>query len=115
MMLDWRGFVAEATGANVFFVKDREIHTPKVDAILNGLTRLTMIDLAKARGYEVVIRDIKPEELSGFSECFLTGTAAEVTPVSEVGEYRFTPGAATLTLMDDYYRMVRRLPRAEAA
>lgn len=115
MMLDWRGFIAEATGANVFFVKDREIHTPKVDAILNGITRLTMIDLCKARGYDVVIRDIKPEELSSFSECFLTGTAAEVTPVSEVGEHRFTPGAATLTLMDDYYRLVRRMPRAEAA
>jgi branched-chain amino acid aminotransferase len=115
MMLDWRGYVAEATGANVFFVKDREIHTPKVDAILNGITRLTVIDLAKAKGLEVVVRDIKPEELSGFSECFLTGSAAEVTPVSEIGEYRFTPGAITLGLMDDYYRLVRRLPRAAAA
>jgi branched-chain amino acid aminotransferase len=74
-----------------------------------------MIDLAKARGFDVVVRDIKPEELSSFSECFLTGTAAEVTPVSEVGEHRFTPGHATLTLMDDYSRLVRRQPRAEAA
>ena len=115
MMLDWRGFVAEATGANVFFVKDREIHTPKVDAILNGITRLTLIDLARERGYDVVIRDIKPEELSGFNECFLTGSAAEVTPVSEIGDCRFTPGAASLGLMDDYYRLVRRLPRAVAA
>ncbi len=114
MMLDWRGFIAEATGANVFFVKDREIHTPKVDAILNGITRLTLIDLARERGYEVVVRDIKPEELASFSECFLTGTAAEVTPVSEIGEYRFTPGAITLGLMDDYYRLVRRLPRESA-
>ncbi|MBS0294814.1 MAG: branched-chain amino acid aminotransferase [Proteobacteria bacterium] len=115
LMLDWRGYVAEATGANVFFVKGKEIHTPKVDAILNGITRLTLIDLAKERGYEVVVRDIKPEELSSFQECFLTGTAAEVTPVSEIGEYRFTPGAASLGLMDDYFRLVRRLPRAEAA
>ena len=114
MMLDWRGFIAEATGANVFFVKDREIHTPKVDAILNGITRLTLIDLAHERGYDVVVRDIKPEELSSFSECFLTGTAAEVTPVSEVGEYRFTPGAISLGLMDDYYRLVRRMPREGA-
>jgi branched-chain amino acid aminotransferase len=115
MMLDWRGFIAEATGANVFFVKDREIHTPKVDAILNGITRLTLIDLARERGYEVVIRDIRPEELSTFQECFLTGTAAEVTPVAEIGEHRFTPGTACMTLMDDYYRLVRRMPRAEAA
>jgi branched-chain amino acid aminotransferase len=115
MMLDWRGFIAEATGANVFFVKGREIHTPKVDAILNGITRLTVIELAKARGYEVIIRDIKPEELSSFQECFLTGTAVEVTPVSEVGEYRFTPGAVSLGLMDDYARLVRRQPKAEAA
>jgi len=115
MMLDWRGFIAEATGANVFFVEGREIHTPKVDAILNGITRLTVIELAKARGYEVVVRDIKPEELSRFQECFLPGTAVEVTPVSEVGEYRFTPGAVSLGLMDDYARLVRRQPKAEAA
>jgi branched-chain amino acid aminotransferase len=115
MMLDWRGFIAEATGANVFFVKDRQIHTPKVDAILNGITRLTLIDLARERGYEVVVRDIKPEELSTFQECFVTGTAAEVTPVGEIGEYKFTPGAVSLGLMDDYHRLVRRLPKAEAA
>jgi branched-chain amino acid aminotransferase len=115
MMLDWRGSIAEATGANVFFVKGKELHTPKVDAILNGITRLTIIDLAKAAGYEVVVRDIKPEELSGFSECFLTGTAAEVTPVSEIGDYRFTPGAVSLGLMDDYHRLVRRMTKAEVA
>jgi branched-chain amino acid aminotransferase len=115
MMLDWRGFIAEATGANVFFVKGRQIHTPKVDAILNGITRLTVIDLAKAKGYEVIARDIRPEELADFDECFLTGTAVEVTPVAEIGEYRFTPGAATLGLMDDYARLVRRQPAAAAA
>lgn len=115
MMLDWRGFIAEATGANVFFARDRELHTPKVDAILNGITRLTLIDLARERGYEVVVRDIRPEEMAEFQECFLTGTAAEVTPVSEVGDYRFKPGAASLGLMDDYARLVRRQPRVQAA
>jgi branched-chain amino acid aminotransferase len=115
MMLDWRGFIAEATGANVFFVKGDEVHTPKVDAILNGITRLTVIDLAKARGYKVHVRDIAPEELAGFDECFLTGTAVEVTPVSEIGQYRFTPGAVSLTLMDDYARLVRRQPASAAA
>ncbi len=85
MMLDWRGQVAEATGANIFFVKDGVIHTPTPDCFLNGITRQTVIDLAKRRGFEVVERAIMPEELAGFEECFLTGTAAEVTPVSEIG------------------------------
>jgi branched-chain amino acid aminotransferase len=115
MMLDWRGFIAEATGANVFFVKGREIHTPKVDAILNGITRLTVIDLARASGYEVVTRDIRPEELGDFDECFVTGTAAEVTPVGEIGDFRFTPGEAALGLMDRYARLVRRQPLEAAA
>jgi branched-chain amino acid aminotransferase len=115
MMLDWRGYVAEATGANVFFVKGREIHTPKVDAILNGITRLTVIDLARAAGYEVTARDIRPEELADFDECFVTGTAAEVTPVGEIGQYRFTPGEASLGLMERYARLVRRQPLEAAA
>ncbi len=108
MMLDWRGYVAEATGANVFFVQDGVIHTPPVDAILDGITRQTIIAMAQAKGLEVVVRHIRPEELAGFSECWLTGTAAEVTPVSEIGEYRFKPGAITLGLMEDYSRLVRR-------
>lgn len=107
LMLDWRGFVAEATGANVFFVKDGVIHTPDVSNILNGITRQTVIDLAKAKGIEVVVRDILPEELSGFTECFLTGSAAEVTPVGVVGEYTFTPGEISLGLMEDYEKLVR--------
>ena len=107
MMLDWRGNVAEATGANVFFVKDGVIHTPPIDSILDGITRQTVIAMAQAKGIEVVVRDILPEELSGFTECFLTGTAVEVTPVSEIGDYRFTPGALTLELMNDYSRLVR--------
>ncbi len=108
MMLDWRGYVAEATGANVFFVQDGVIHTPPTDAILDGITRRTVIGLAEAKGIEVVVRHIRPEELSTFSECFLTGTAAEVTPVAQVGEYTFTPGDLSLGLMEDYGRLVRR-------
>jgi len=107
MMLDWRGYIAEATGANVFFVQNGVLHTPRVDHILDGITRQTVIEMAQAKGVEVVIRDILPEELAGFSECFLTGSAAEVTPVSEIGDYRFTPGELSLTLMDDYGKLVR--------
>ncbi len=109
MMLDWRGYVAEATGANVFFVQDGVIHTPDVTHILNGITRQTVIDIARAKGIEVVVRHIRPEELSTFSECFLTGSAAEVTPVQSIGDYKFTPGDLSLTLMDDYGKLVRRI------
>lgn len=108
LMLDWRGYVAEATGANVFFVRNGALHTPRVDHILNGITRQTVIEMAQARGIEVIVRDILPEELGDFSECFLTGSAAEVTPVGQVGDYRFTPGALSLSLMDDYGKLVRR-------
>jgi branched-chain amino acid aminotransferase len=106
MMLDYRGQVAEATGANIFFVKDGVIHTPTPDCFLNGITRQTVIELARRRGYEVIERAIMPEELSGFSECFLTGSAAEVTPVSEIGPYRFTPATISETLMNDYMKEV---------
>lgn len=108
MMLDWRGYVAEATGANVFFIQDGVIHTPDVTHILNGITRQTVIDIARSKGIDVVVRHIRPEELSTFSECFLTGSAAEVTPVQLIGEYTFTPGDISLTLMDDYGKLVRR-------
>ena len=107
MMLDYRGYVAEATGANIFFVADGVIHTPLADCFLNGLTRQTVIDLARARGFEVIERHILPEEMTQFSECFITGSAAEVTPVSEIGEYRFTPGNVSLSLMEDYSQLVR--------
>ena len=113
MMLDYRGQVAEATGANIFFVKDGVIHTPVPDCFLDGITRRTVIELAKRRGYQVVERAILPEELSDFSECFLTGSAAEVTPVSEIGPYRFTPGTICETLMNDYMKEV--YPVAAAA
>ena len=115
MMLDWRGYVAEATGANVFFVRDGELHTPPVDAILDGITRRTVMALAEARGVKVHVRLFKPEELATFSECFVTGTAAEVTPVSEIGEYRFTPADLSLSLMEEYGRLVRRQTEAVAA
>ena len=102
MMLDWRGQVAEATGANIFFVKDGEVHTPTPDCFLDGITRRTVIGLAKRRGIVVNERAIMPDELEGFEEAFLCGTAAEVTPVAEIGQWHFTPGAITKTLMDDY-------------
>ena len=107
MMLDYRGLVAEATGANIFFVKDGVLHTPIPDCFLNGLTRQSVIGIAKARGVTVIERHIKPEELTDFTECFLTGSAAEVTPVSEIGPYRFKPGALTETLMNAYADEVR--------
>lgn len=102
MMLDWRGQVAEATGANIFFVQEGVIHTPTPDCFLDGITRRTVIDLAKRRGWEVRERAILPEELEGFTECFLTGSAAEVTPVAEIGPHRFTPSDVCRTLMEDY-------------
>ena len=107
MMLDWRGQVAEATGANIFFVKDGKIHTPTADCFLDGITRRTAIGLAKDRGLEVIQRAIMPEELEGFEQCFLTGTAAEVTPVSEIGPYKFEVGEIARTLMSDYSAAVQ--------
>jgi branched-chain amino acid aminotransferase len=114
LMFDYRGYVAEATGANVFFVKDGELHTPTPDCFLNGLTRQSVIAIAKARQIKVVERHIKPEELTGFSECFLTGSAAEVTPVSEIGPYRFKPGALTEGLMTAYADEVRGVATVSA-
>ncbi len=113
LMLDWRGYIAEGTGANIFLIKDGVLHTPTPDCFLDGITRRTVIDLAKKRGYEVVERHIKPEELADFTECFITGTAAEVTPVSEIGEYRFQVGDITTTLMEDYLNLVQ--PQRAAA
>ncbi|AWM86210.1 branched-chain amino acid aminotransferase [Microvirga sp. 17 mud 1-3] len=113
LMLDWQGRVAECTGANVFFVKDGALHTPIADCFLDGITRQTVIELAKRRGIEVVERRIMPEEMAGFSECFITGSAAEVTPVAEIATYTFTPGALTKTLLEDYEAEVQ--PKAKAA
>ncbi|MCJ2005753.1 branched-chain amino acid aminotransferase [Methylobacterium sp. E-041] len=113
LMLDFEDNVAECTGANVFFIRDGAIHTPTADRFLNGITRQTVIELARRRGLAVTERRIRPEEMADFSECFITGSAAEVTPVSEIGPYRFAPGAITRTLMDDYLAEVQ--PQARAA
>jgi len=115
MMLDWDGRVAECTGANIFFVRDGKIHTPIADCFLAGITRETVIDLAKRRGVEVIERRVLPDELASFSECFITGTAAEVTPVSEIAHWRFQPGAITKVLMDDYTAEVTPKGKAAAA
>jgi branched-chain amino acid aminotransferase len=114
LMLDYRGRVAECTGANIFFIKDGVIHSPDPDCFLDGITRRTVIDLAKARGIEVIDRTIMPEELGSFSECFITGTAAEVTPVSEIGEHRYKPGKITETLLNDYMELVKPKKRVAA-
>jgi branched-chain amino acid aminotransferase len=113
LMLDWEGRVAECTGANIFFVKDGEIHTPIADCFLDGITRQTVIQLARKRGLPVVERRILPEELESFSECFITGTAAEVTAVGEIGQHKFTPGAITAALSDEYGREVQ--PKSRTA
>jgi branched-chain amino acid aminotransferase len=102
MMLDWQGRVAECTGANILFAKDGVIHTPIADCFLDGITRRTVLDLARKRGVTVQERRIMPEEMASFDECFLCGTGAEVTPVSEVGPYTFTPGQLSRTLIEDY-------------
>jgi branched-chain amino acid aminotransferase len=106
LMLDYRGQIAEATGANIFFVRDGALHTPTPDCFLNGLTRQTAIRLAKERGIEVIERAIFPDELSTFSECFITGSAAEITPVSEIGEHTFKPGQISEALVNDYTALV---------
>jgi branched-chain amino acid aminotransferase len=113
LMLDWQGRVAECTGANVFFVKDGALHTPIADCFLDGITRRTVIELAKRRGIEVVERRIMPEELASFEECFICGTGAEVTPVSEAGPYKFTPAAISRAMVEDYSAEVN--PKAKAA
>jgi branched-chain amino acid aminotransferase len=116
LFLDWRGRVAEATGANIFFVFDGEIHTPTPDCFLDGITRRTVIDLAKKRGYKIVERTIMPEEMADAQECFLTGTAVEVTPVRLIGEeYKFTPGDICRNLMSDFDALVGRVDTASSA
>ena len=108
LMLDYRGYIAEATGANVFFLMDDgKVHTPKADCFLNGITRQTVVKLIGDMGYDVVERHIEPEELSKVSECFLTGTAAEVTPVSQIADYHINPGSFCRNVMDSYASLVR--------
>ena len=107
MMFDYRGYVAEATGANIFFVKDGEVHTPIPDAILNGITRQTVIGMLKEMGVPVIERRIEAAELESFQQCFLTGTAAEVTPVGQIGDYNFEVGALCKQVSTDYEKLVR--------
>ncbi len=108
LMYDYRGLVAEATGANIFFVDDGKLVTPTADCFLDGVTRRSIMALARARQIPVAERHIAPQELERFSECFLTGTAAEVTPVREIGPHRFTPGRITETMLSAYMEDVRR-------
>jgi branched-chain amino acid aminotransferase len=115
LMYDYRGYVAEATGANVFLAIDGKLHTPTADCFLNGLTRQTAIELARRNGIEVIERHIQPDELAKATEVFLTGTAAEITPVGEIGPHRFTPGQICKTVMDAYSAEVRKEPKAAAA
>jgi branched-chain amino acid aminotransferase len=111
LMFDWRGQVAEATGANIFFVRDGQLHTPTPDCFLDGITRRSVIDLAQRRGLEVIERTIWPEELESFEQAFLTGSAAEVTPIAEIGPWNFEIGALTRQLQKDYSDLVwERLP-----
>ncbi|KAF0675927.1 branched-chain amino acid aminotransferase [Profundibacterium mesophilum] len=107
MMLDYRGYVAEATGANMFFVKDGEVHTPDPDCFLNGITRQTVIGMLRERQVKVHERHIMPEELESFEQCWLTGTAAEVTPVGSIGDFRFEVGALAQGIAADYEKLVR--------
>ena len=107
LFMDWRGYVAEATGANVFFVRDNEVHTPIADAILNGITRQTVIGMLGDMGVKVHERHILPEELAAFQQCWLTGTAAEITPVGQIGEYHFQVGELTRNVAAAYEKLVR--------
>ncbi|MEM7778394.1 MAG: branched-chain amino acid aminotransferase [Pseudomonadota bacterium] len=113
LMLDWRGRVAECTGANIFFVTGNELHSPTPDCFLDGITRRTVIELARARDYTTIDRVIMPDEISQFSECFIAGTAAEVTPVASIGDVTFTPGTVCQTMLEDYMACVQ--PKDNAA
>ena len=107
MMLDYRGYVAEATGANIFFVKDGEVHTPKPDCFLNGITRQTVVGMLEDWDIKVNVRHIMPDELDGFEQCWLTGTAAEVTPVGQIGNYTFEVGDLACEIAESYEQLVR--------
>ncbi len=107
LFMDYRGYVAEATGANIFFVKDGEVHTPKPDCFLNGITRQTVIKMLEEKGINVIERHIMPDEMESFEQCWLTGTAAEVTPVGQIGDYNFEVGALTRDISESYEKLVR--------
>ena len=107
IMYDYRGYIAEATGANIFFVKDGEVHTPKPDCFLNGITRQTVLEMLGEKGITVHERHIMPDELETFEQCWLTGTAAEVTPVSQIGDYNFEVGTIVRDIAESYEKLVR--------
>jgi branched-chain amino acid aminotransferase len=107
LFMDYRGYVADATGANIFFVKDGEVHTPLADCFLNGLTRQTVIGMLKEKGLTVHERRIMPEELEGFEQCWLTGTAAEITPVGQIADFNFEVGSLTRDISESYEKLVR--------
>ena len=110
LMLDWRGHVSEGTGANIFFVFDGELHTPTPDCFLDGITRRVVMSLARKQQFKVVERTIMPDEMAHASEVFLVGTAAEVTPVRQIGPHHYTPGAVTQTLLGAFETLVRQSP-----
>jgi branched-chain amino acid aminotransferase len=112
LMLDYRGYVAETTGANIFLGIDGKLHTPIPDCFLDGITRRTVIGLARNRGIEIVERHIRPEELPGAQEIFVTGTAAEVTPVRAIDDLNYQLGPMTRDLMDDFRALTREVARA---
>lgn len=107
LMLDYKGRVAECTGAHIFFVKDGEIHTPTNDILLDGITRKAVLLMAKKRGINVIKRDIWPDDLPTFSECFIVGTAAEITPIRSIERLKYTPGELTVNMVEDYDKLVR--------
>ena len=119
LMLDWQGNLAEGTGANIFLAINGELHTPTPDCFLNGITRQTVMELARKRGIKVVERTIPPADLAKADEVFLTGSAAEVTPVGEiigtVGHYRFTPATMCRLMWEDFDRLVGKPATASAA
>ena len=107
LMLDYRGLIAEATGANIFFVINGELHTPIPDCFLDGITRKTVIDIAKKLNIKVIQRHMKPEEMANAEECFVTGTAAEVTPVREIDKYKFNPGKICKLMIEEYAKLTQ--------
>ena len=102
LMLDYRGYVAEATGANIFFIKNNEIHTPIADCFLDGITRQTVINIARTEGIKVEEKRLNIEDINDYEECFVTGTAAEVTPVRSIANYEFKPGKLCKFFIEKY-------------
>ena len=109
LMLDYRGYVAEGTGANIFFIKNKDIHTPIPDCFLNGITRQAVIKMTSEQGFKITEKHIMPEEIGNYDEAFLTGTAAEITPIRSIDQVNFTTGdnSTTFKFMGDFSEMVK--------